>query len=474
MNQPSSTESSQTDSGDRLTFHKPLGHKSSNNIRIESVEFSINQDFVLATVGQEKFKLRANNLNSIFLAAVLEEFNNLIGNRNLVKQALLLIKLWTSYEARKYSTTDLPSIFNHDAMVVLTLCVFTSPQQKRGKIDHPLRALQYFLEIMSLVDWKHQQVTAFGVEPIRSSFFSAPAAASADLDRDNENLMNLASIVHPFAHRFRDHFILGDETLAAGGLSESDPLIQPKDLGSAGVCGIIVADPVQPTRNICAQKQHDADALRRLFSSGLEDMEDLFIAAADRGDSADTDRGEVKNPVHKFFSLTILKANGLKEQDTAGIRHMQGLFSGLVLDSAKTALTKGDGADGKFPDSLASSIQYIAFLVKHTEMVATNKVIQVTISLDSLVLAVHSKPSLMFHMQCNDDGVDGCRRLDPHGHPSSHAARSAAYRRDRQAAPNHHWKLRYSICTSNMITVSVCMCNQSRTRTLSIVQIFRE
>ena len=373
MNQPNSPESSQADSGDRLSFQKSPGVKSSSNIRIESVEFSVNLDFVLATVGQEKFRLRANNLNSIFLAAVLEEFNNLIGNRNLVKQALLLIKLWTSYEARKYSTTDLPSIFNHDAVVVLTLCVFTSPQQKHVKIDHPLRALQYFLEIMSSVDWKHQQVTVFGIEPIRSSFFSAAAAASADLDRDNENLMNLASIVHPFAQRFREHFILGDETLAtAGGLSESDPLIQQKDLGSAGVCGIIVADPVQPSRNICAQKQHDADALRRLFSSGLEDLEDLFVKAEDRVDSVDGDAK--RNPVHKFFSLTMQKADGLKEHDSADIRHMQGLFSGLLLDSAKSALMKGDAGDNKFPDSLASSIQYIAFLVKHTEMVATNKV----------------------------------------------------------------------------------------------------
>ena len=367
MNQPNSVESGQSDA---LSFQKQFGQKSSKNIRIESVEFSVNYDFVIATVGQEKFKLRANNLNSIFLAAVLEEFNNLIGNRNLVKRSLLLIKLWTSYEARKYSTTDLPSIFSHDAMVALTLCVFTSPQQKQVKIDHPLRALQYFLDIMSTVDWKHQQVTVFGVEPIRSAFFSAPAA-SADLDRDNENLMNLASIVHPFAQRFRDNFILGDESLAAGGLTESDALIQSKDHGSAGVCGIIVADPVQPTRNICAQKHHDADSLRRLFSNGLEDMEDLFMKAPDRDDST----GDGKNPVNVFFFLTIQKANSLKDQDgSADIRHMQGLFSGLVLDSAKPAPMKGDLGDTKFPYSLASSIQYIAFLVKHTEMVATNKV----------------------------------------------------------------------------------------------------
>eukprot|EP01035_Chromulina_nebulosa_P030629 gene30629-40719_t len=210
MNLLNSNESSPSDTGDSL-----VNQKTSKSLGLESVEFCANQDFVMATVGPERFKLRPNNLNSIFIAAVLEEFNNLVGNRNLVKRSLLLLKLWTSYEARKYCTTDLPSIFSHDAMVVLTLCVFTSPQQKHVKIDHPLRALQYFLEIMSAVDWKHQQVTVFGVEPMRSSFFSMTVSApSADLDRDNENLMNLASIVHPFAQRFRDNFILGDEAAA--------------------------------------------------------------------------------------------------------------------------------------------------------------------------------------------------------------------------------------------------------------------
>jgi hypothetical protein len=343
----------------------------------------MNHDFVMATVGQEKFKLRPNNLHSIFTAAVLEEFNNLVGNRNLVKRSLLLIKLWTNYEARKYCTTDLPSIFSHDAMVVLTLCVFTSPQQKNVVIDHPLRALQYFLEIMSSVDWKHQQVSVFGVEPIRSSFFSVSAA---DLDRDNENLMNLVSIVHPFAQRFRDNFILGDEEAAAaavagglgsgggGGLPENDSFsfMQPQDHSSAGVCGIIVADPVQPTRNICAQKRHDAESLRRLFSSGLEDMTEVFQPSSYLEEFRGK-KGVYKSPVNVFFSLTLHKAKRLLEKDNAGIRHMQGLFSGLIVDSGKTSLN-GDLGDSKYPDTLASSIQHIAFLVKHTEMVATIKV----------------------------------------------------------------------------------------------------
>eukprot|EP01036_Dinobryon_divergens_P028887 gene28887-37902_t len=70
---------------DRLSSQKPKNQKQSKSLRIECVEYCMNHDFVTATVGQERFKLRPNNLNSIFIAAVLEEFNNLVGNRNLVK-----------------------------------------------------------------------------------------------------------------------------------------------------------------------------------------------------------------------------------------------------------------------------------------------------------------------------------------------------------------------------------------------------
>eukprot|EP01036_Dinobryon_divergens_P034732 gene34732-44919_t len=80
MNLLNSNESSPSDTGDSL-----VNQKTSKSLGLESVEFCANQDFVMATVGPERFKLRPNNLNSIFIAAVLEEFNNLVGNRNLVK-----------------------------------------------------------------------------------------------------------------------------------------------------------------------------------------------------------------------------------------------------------------------------------------------------------------------------------------------------------------------------------------------------
>eukprot|EP01036_Dinobryon_divergens_P038763 gene38763-50939_t len=68
-----SNEFTQTDSIDKLSFQRNAEKiKASVNIQLESVEFSVNQDFVTATVGQERFKLRPNNLNSIFIAAVLE------------------------------------------------------------------------------------------------------------------------------------------------------------------------------------------------------------------------------------------------------------------------------------------------------------------------------------------------------------------------------------------------------------------
>jgi hypothetical protein len=180
---------------------------------------------------------------------------------------------------------------------------------------------------------------------------------------------------------------LGDEEAAAaavagglgsgggGGLPENDSFsfMQPQDHSSTGVCGIIVADPVQPTRNICAQKRHDAESLRRLFSSGLEDMEDLFMAGSDWLSSGEVESDRADNVASLYFPLAVQKAIILNEQGSAGIRHMQGLFSGLVADCGKTPI-KGDLGDSKYPDTLASSIQHIAFLIKHTEMVATTKV----------------------------------------------------------------------------------------------------
>eukprot|EP01036_Dinobryon_divergens_P039273 gene39273-51743_t len=57
------------DPNDKLSYQKYTNQKSSKTLRLESVEFCVNQDFVMATVGQERFKLRPNNLNSIFIAA---------------------------------------------------------------------------------------------------------------------------------------------------------------------------------------------------------------------------------------------------------------------------------------------------------------------------------------------------------------------------------------------------------------------
>ena len=92
------------------------------------------------------------------------------------------------------------------------------------------------------------------------------------------------------------------------------------------------------------------------------------------GEDSESDRNENENVASLFFPLAMQKAIILSEQDSASIRHMQGLFSGLVLDSGKSLSMKGDLGDTKYPDSLGSSIQYIAFLIKHTEMVATTKV----------------------------------------------------------------------------------------------------
>lgn len=145
----------------------------------------------------------------------MEDFNRVVGRNNLLKRSLLLIKAWCTYESRRFSAignifiytylfiytyflkytythiyltyiflnnniyfVDLLEVFNHDAMVVLTMMIFvkndpSSSSRKEGGaggigiaasnetmclVDHPLTALQFFLQQLAEFDWRSYAV----------------------------------------------------------------------------------------------------------------------------------------------------------------------------------------------------------------------------------------------------------------------------------------------------------------------------
>jgi len=397
------------DLADKISFNYIQAGKTIKVFKIEAVEFSVKHDFVVTSIGQDNFKLSPNNLTSIFLAAVFEEFNELNGNKNLLKRSLLLIKVWCYYEARKYCTVDLSTIFSHDAMLVMTLCVFTSNRQLHRPVDSPLRALRYFLEIMADVNWRNEQVTACGIEPLSS--FSNPSISN--LDRENPFLVNLHNIVAPYRNRFEDNFAEGGESSWDTTYSEDsrmrdvpprrvvpDPSRRPANLASknssnnSNMCEIRVLDPVLPSRNICAQKHHDKESLRHVFRSGLRDLAELFRACSDANNqvtlSSSITVGEISstssihsepnsnnfsvNSVNMFFPLTVEKILILSEGENTNnmnVWQYPGLFGASPMKPANNVTKLMETSS--FPEMSQKLFQHINFIIRHSEMVASTK-----------------------------------------------------------------------------------------------------
>ena len=53
---------------------------------VDFVNFSIKNDYILTSIDNRIFKLTPNSINRIFLDAIVEEFNDVIGADNLLKK----------------------------------------------------------------------------------------------------------------------------------------------------------------------------------------------------------------------------------------------------------------------------------------------------------------------------------------------------------------------------------------------------
>ena len=142
----------------------------------------------------------------------MERFNNVVGQENLFKRSLVLIKLWIFNESKRLSYLgernnytssvyllfltrhyhvygiDLSELFRHDVLVVITMMIFATGRKSsyyvllqeaaeadaQKEIDHPLTALICFLEIFSEIDWTASRVSATGVLPSSATSGSRP------------------------------------------------------------------------------------------------------------------------------------------------------------------------------------------------------------------------------------------------------------------------------------------------------------
>eukprot|EP01035_Chromulina_nebulosa_P010652 gene10652-14291_t len=87
----------------------------SSSLRIDEIVYLAHGETIQCRLCDTiRLRISANNLSSIFLAAVVEDFNRVVGNNNLLKRSLLLIKAWCTYESRRFSAIDLLEVLNHD------------------------------------------------------------------------------------------------------------------------------------------------------------------------------------------------------------------------------------------------------------------------------------------------------------------------------------------------------------------------
>lgn len=70
---------------------------------MDTILLSVNGNYVQCQRGKVGVQLSVNNIDGLLLTSSLEQFNNAIGNDNLFKRSLILIKMWIYNESRRFS-----------------------------------------------------------------------------------------------------------------------------------------------------------------------------------------------------------------------------------------------------------------------------------------------------------------------------------------------------------------------------------
>ena len=70
---------------------------------MDTILLSVNGNYVQCQRGKVGVQLSVNNIDGLLLTSSLEQFNNYIGNDNLFKRSLILIKMWIYNESRRFS-----------------------------------------------------------------------------------------------------------------------------------------------------------------------------------------------------------------------------------------------------------------------------------------------------------------------------------------------------------------------------------
>ena len=130
-------------------------------------------------------EISLNSRSDVCMLAFFEEVAHLVGQNNLFKRSLLLIRAWWVYEAAAYVETSIKHYLSDFNITVMVCAIFN---QFHARISSPLQALCLFLAEYSAYDGATHAITLQGIVPFKSAL---------ELGNGNSGSNQLVHIIEP-------------------------------------------------------------------------------------------------------------------------------------------------------------------------------------------------------------------------------------------------------------------------------------
>jgi hypothetical protein len=140
--------------------------KSSEVVDCVATDRAPDRSLVLkCTVNGIKVVVTSNSLRGLYLTAMVEEADQIIGKNHLVTRGLLLVRAWCSYEGEaQWGDIAKAATLSDDTLFVIVMYIFNMYHER---LHFPLQVLVTFLSVMSSFSWETLALTVHGPMELR-------------------------------------------------------------------------------------------------------------------------------------------------------------------------------------------------------------------------------------------------------------------------------------------------------------------
>lgn len=143
-----------------------------NHVVTEVSFSSTNSDCVVSCkIDEVPCEIAVNRCQDLCMLAFFEEIANLVGQKDLFKRSLILIRAWWTYEASSYVESSMKNCLSDATLTLMMCCLFNLHHRK---ISSPFQALCLFLVEFGGYNGSTQAITLQGIVPFRNSESDQP------------------------------------------------------------------------------------------------------------------------------------------------------------------------------------------------------------------------------------------------------------------------------------------------------------